>query len=276
MSSACRVPNFSRERKRNTLNQQCVEPPNGKADRLNQPNGIQRDVLVVGIFGCSGVGKSTLAKNLRPYFRVPIWSVPGDLFFKAKPPMCDITNKPCRDTFSSMNYARYREQLRTVVQALEGATVVPALRVTGGKKKIKVLNDPRCVGQQLDDRPVVVFTDSHLLAGDVDLLNELHAVVWVKADLNDCAHRRCQRERQKKLSFFDPEVAKFSEWFTGHTGRHHVCNERTARENIKNSNAKLIEIFVPADVDALKVASETASRLQRVLPGEVAGPFVER
>lgn len=163
---------------------------------------VRRRVVLVGIAGASGSGKSSLARILAERFCSPLESISGDQY--NSPATTHPVYGKDWETPAGMNFKLLREDLLHILDTLATARSLPALRVGPRKELLKSGH-----GLSNDNKLVFVFVESFLLFHDEELTRMCDVKLWIEADCETCLLRRFHR-RQKKKS-----LEEFESFFRG-------------------------------------------------------------
>eukprot|EP01126_Amoeba_proteus_P006276 TRINITY_DN1218_c0_g2_i19.p3 TRINITY_DN1218_c0_g2~~TRINITY_DN1218_c0_g2_i19.p3 ORF type:complete len:114 (+),score=14.51 TRINITY_DN1218_c0_g2_i19:1922-2263(+) len=86
---------------------------------------LKRRVVVVGIAGASGSGKSSLANHLADFFESPVIPISGDWFFDKKKMPKGLDGHLNWETPEGIDWESFSENLTRVKKQLETEETVP-------------------------------------------------------------------------------------------------------------------------------------------------------
>ena len=147
---------------------------------LIKPDAVQAPRLVmVGLSGASGVGKTTLAKGLAKRFASPIAPICMDNFRKKQRFMPKTQDgRPNWESPGSIDFEKLCAYLDNV--------------------KVEILAQPT---EHLPDT-IIIVVEGFLLFHNKAMCERLHVHLWVEADCDTCLRRRLRRNSRK-----DPDCA---------------------------------------------------------------------
>lgn len=186
-----------------------------------------RDVLLIGIAGPSGVGKSTLANKLAEELNSPLAPVGMDWFLVPEwmPKDAELGGR-IWETPDGVDFDRLRHELLQVAQAVADATHVPDELPVGGKFGEDIVRKGYA-GHLLTEEPVALIVEGFLLFYNAALCKQLSALIWLETDCETCLLRRFRRGRGRR----GRDVEKTREWFHGQVWPHFEGNRAVQLKN---------------------------------------------
>ena len=161
---------------------------NARTHNVHNEHG--RRVFIAGIAGPSGVGKSSLARNLAQTLNSPVKPIALDAFFlTGKQRKQTQTQRGCFSWESpqGVDFSLLRNKIFTVCDA-----------VRKDKKN-------GCSNSEIN----VVIVEGFLLFYDAAICQMLDACIWLETDMTRCAIRRSARSKKKSKAGF----TRFQQWY---------------------------------------------------------------
>lgn len=240
----------------------------------------KRKVIIVGVAGASGSGKTALSNNLSKKY-VPISGTEGrpdctlsdssarfnsvttaissDWYFdNAKMPLFE-DGELNWETPQGVDYDRLICQLNFVKNKLETCNVVPGpefleVETTRGPRRLLASNLEG--GEPMDDSSIVLFVEGFLLFANFDVVKMCDERIWLEVDCDTALARRFQREKRK----WDEELDIFSKWFRDTVWKHYEIYRP-----LQKSNASPFVIEVLGARGLEDIIEEVSADLKRVL-----------
>jgi serine/threonine protein kinase/uridine kinase len=173
--------------------------PIAKKERLDANKGCpSRRMILVGVAGASGSGKTTLAKELAQQLASPLNVCSADHYLD----IAKVQRVGSWETPAGIAWEDMRNDLQRLTAMLERDENLPCEFVIGrrgARGPLELVRSGRG-GTPLGTEPVVIVIEGYLLFHDKELCKMLDVALWIEADCDTCASRRCNREGGGRMS----------------------------------------------------------------------------
>jgi len=223
-------------------------------------SGRCRRVILVGIAGPSGVGKSTLSHRLAARLKSPVQPLCLDHYFHHKLKHASLGARINYDTPEAIDFVHVRNDLLHVSEVLASTACVPDRLMVGPRQRTNIIGSS-FAGKVLGVDPLFIIAEGFLLFCDVQLCRCFDLQLWLEAECDICSRRRRLRGRRKSREGFDKTYQDHI-WFHFQLFRQRqLANAQTA--TFMDGAASIEELLEKASAACL--ALRTKSRLGRVV-----------
>lgn len=189
----------------------------------------KRRVLVIGIAGASGCGKSTVAQKLAQNMGSPFTPISLDNYLMPK-----WMPKGNWETPAGVDFQTLTSDVKKAVNVLAQAETVPDRLLLGPSTS---RSDVICKGQggrRLNSEQVVLFLEGFLLFYQQSLAKLFQAKIWIDASLETCMQRRFKRAKGKRKKANNAEKeAWFRDQVWHHYEQYKECQLGNASDALK-------------------------------------------